>query len=248
MLKKTILEADKLFNKFDLTTVVVYPTEDNHCCISCHTNDDLVWMMVKNKDNGYDLKQFSFRTWSSIHSVISAFAPESLEIKAKNDKSDYPYALCVSNGTIKLNYFLQNYNLISNQSELHTEYKNKRINLNTIDESNAEELDESLVKDIVKISSLVNEETFRIGRDNDENYIYFGDENQSVDNGKICIGNIGGDCSWSSNMHFSVEYFANMYRALSNQNIKIKFMPSQIIMCGENDNVVKVCLLRGKNQ
>ena len=53
MLKETLYEADKLFNKFDLNTVVVYSSSDNHCCMSCHTNDDLAYLYVKNKSEGY---------------------------------------------------------------------------------------------------------------------------------------------------------------------------------------------------
>lgn len=246
VLKDTIIEADKLFNKFDLTTVVVYPSEDKHCCISCHTNDDLVWVFAKNNNYGYELNQFSFRTWSSIHSVISTFPNETLKIESEFDSSNYPQMLKVSSGRMKMNYFLQNFNLISNQPELLAEYEGKRINLNRLKEGNAEELDENIIKDIVRLSSLVNEKYFRIGRDS-ENYIYFGDENQSIDNGKIYIGDIGGENIWSSDMYFSVEYFASMFRALVNQNIKVRITPKQIIMLGEENNVTKICVLRGKS-
>lgn len=246
MLKETIIEADKLFNKFELSTVVVYSSDDNHCCMSCHTNDDLVWVFAKNNTDGYELNQFSFRTWSSIHSVISAFPFESLKITEELDSSNYPQMLRISSGRMKMNYYLQNYSLISNQPELLSEYEGKRINLNRLNEGNADELDENIIKDITRMSSLVNEKYFRIGRDT-ENYIYFGDENQSIDNGKIYIGNIGGENIWSSDMYFSVEYFASMFRGLNNQNIKVKITPKQIIMLGEENNVTKICVLRGKN-
>ena len=48
-------------------------------------------------------------------------------------------------------------------------------------------------------------------------------------------------------MYFSVDYFSAMYRSLMDCNIKIKFTPQQIIMIGENDNTIKVGILRGKN-
>lgn len=246
MLKETLIEADRLFNKFDLTTVVVYPSSDNHCCISCHTNDDLIWLFAKNNNSGYTTNQFAFRTWSSIHSVINSFSNDSLNIKIENDNSNYPQLLKVSNGRIKMNYYLQNYTFLSNQPELLSEYENKRINLNSLNEGNGDELDENLVKDITRLSALLNEKFFRIGKDT-ENYIYFGDENQSIDNGKIYIGDIGGDNLWLPEMYFSVEYFAAMFRSLHDQNIKIKFTPKQIIMYGNDNNVSKVVILRGKN-
>ena len=246
MLKETLIEADKLFNKFDLNTVVVYPSSDNHCCISCHTDDDLIWLFAKNNNEGYTINQFAFRTWSSIHSVISSFPNETLNIKIENDNSNYPQLLRIASGRIKMNYFLQNYTFLSNQPELLSEYENKRINLNYLNDSNGDELDDNIVKDITRLSALLNEKYFRIGKDS-ENYIYFGDENQSNDNGKIYIGNIGGYNEWLPEMYFSVEYFAAMFRSLNEQNIKIKFTPKQIIMFGNNNNVSKVVILRGKN-
>jgi hypothetical protein len=146
-----------------------------------------------------------------------------------------------------MTHYLQNYSFISNQSELLETYKNKKFCLGQLRDGNAEELDESLIKDICKLGGLLNEKFFRIGGDLGNNYIYFGDENQSVDSGKISIGNIGGLNTWKPEMHFSVEYFSAMYRALSDQNVKIKITPQQIVMVGENDNTNKVAILRGKN-
>ena len=251
MLKNTLIEADRLFNKFDLETVVVYPSEDNHCCISCHTNDDLVYVFIKNKANDYTTKEFAIRNWSSIHSIIGSFynaeTSDSFKINVEKDSSDYPNVLKIANGRIKMTHYLQNFSFISNQSELLETYKNKKFCLGQLRDGNAEELDESLIKDICKLGGLLNEKFFRIGGDLGNNYIYFGNENQSVDSGKISIGNIGGLNTWKPEMHFSVEYFSAMYRALSDQNVKIKITPQQIVMVGENDNTNKVAILRGKN-
>ncbi len=247
MLKETLYEADKLFNKFDLNTVVVYSSSDNHCCMSCHTNDDLAYLYVKNKSEGYTDKEFSIRSWNSIHSILSSFNnDDTLNIKVEKDSEFYPNVFKISQNRIKMTYFLQNYSFLSNQSELLDEYKNKKFELNKLTEGNADDLDESYVKDITKLSSLTNEKYFRIGG-SDNNYIYFGDENQSIDNGKIDIGNIGGYNQWKNEMYFSVDYFSAMYRSLMDCNIKIKFTPQQIIMIGENDNTIKVGILRGKN-
>lgn len=248
MLKNTLIEADKLFNKFDLETVVVYPSSDSHCCISCHTNDDLAYLYVKNKNEGYTTKEFGLRNWSSIHSIIGSLSnnENSLSIKVENDTSDYPSVFKLTNGRIKMTYFLQNYSFISNQNELLEEYKNKKFELGQLREGNADELNESYIKDISKLSALLSEKYFRIGG-NVDNYIYFGDENQSIDNGKIDIGTIGGYNQWKSEMYFSVEYFVAMYRSLLDCDVKIKFTPQQIIMIGENENIIKVAILRGKN-
>lgn len=246
MLKETLFEADKLFNKLNLETVVVYSSSDNHCCMSCHTDDDLAYVYTKNKKEGYTTKEFAIRSWSSIHSVINSFDNENLNIKIEKDDSDYPNLLKINNGRVKMTYYLQNYSFLSNQNELLETYNNKKFELGQLKEGNAEELDESYVRDITRLSGLLSEKYFRIGGDS-ENYIYFGDENQSIDNGKIHIGNIGGYNQWKPEMYFSVEYFSAMYRSLADQNIKVKFTPQQIIMIGENDNAIKVAILRGKN-
>lgn len=251
MLKTTLFEADKLFNKFDLETVVVYPSDDGHCCMSCHTNDDLAYVYVKNKNSGYDTKEFAIRSWSSIHSIIGSFynteSAESFKINVEKDSSDYPSVLKIANGRIKMTHYLQNYTFLSNQSELLESYKNKKFQLGQLRDGNAEDLDEGYVKDICKLSGLLNEKFFRICGENGTNYIYFGDENQSVDNGKICIGNIGGLNQWKPEMHFSVEYFSAMYRSMADLDVKIKFTPQQIIMIGESETSTKVAILRGKN-
>lgn len=250
MLRKTLIEADKLFNKFDLHMVTVYSSAENHCCMSCKTNDDLVFLYVENKNDGYVSKEFSLRNWNSMHSIINSFYSEdddnSMKIKVETDESNYPNLMKITSGRLKMTYFLQNYNFISNQNDLKEEFDKKRFNLKKNIDGNADNLDATLVKDISKMSMLVNESYFRIGSENGQNYIYFGNENQSVDNGKILIGDIGGINNWKEDIYFSVEYFSSMYRSLSD-NIKIKFMPMQIIMTCETDDVVKVGIIRGKN-
>ena len=251
MLKTTLFEADKLFNKFDLETVVVYPSDDNHCCVSCHTNDDLAYVYIRNKADGYNTKEFAIRNWNAIHSIIGSFysaeSADTFKINVEKDSSEYPNVLKIANGRIKMTHYLQNYTFLSNQPELLETYKNKKFALGQLREGNAEELDESLIRDICKLGGLLNEKFFRIGGEAGNNYIYYGDENQSVDNGKISIGSIGGVNAWKSEMYFSIDYFSAMYRSLADQNVKVKIMPQQIVMIGENDNVTKVAILRGKN-
>lgn len=250
MLRETIIEADKLLNKFDLETVVVYPTEENHCCISCKTNDDIVYVYTENKKSGYDTQMFGLRNWSSMHSIISSFYnaddDTSMKMKIESDTDNYPVLIKISSGRLKMTYFLQNYSFVSNQSDLKESFEKRKFRLGKNIESNCDNLDESIVKDICKLSALTNEKYFRIGHNENGNYIYFGDENQSVDNGKIDIEDIGGINNWKDDMYFSVEYFSAMYRSLTDCNLMVKFAPTQIIMIGENDNVVKVGAIRGK--
>lgn len=249
MLRKTLIEADKLFSKFELETVVVYPSDDNHCCISCKTADDLAYVFVENKEDGYDYKQFGIRTWASIHAIISSFYNKeddtTFKLKVETDESLYPNLIKVSSGRLKMSYFLQNYGFISNQAEMKESFEKKRFKLGKSVISNGDNLNELIVKDILKLSTLTNEKYFRIGNTNGENYIYFGDEKLTVDNGRIDIGEIGGVNIWRDDMYFSVDYFCSMYRSL-NENLKIKFAPTQIIMISDSDEVIKVGALRGK--
>ena len=250
MLRQTLIEADKLFSKFDLETVVVYPSDESHCCMSCKTNDDLAYVFIENKSSGYDYKQFGIRSWASIHSIVNSFYSKdddkTMNLKIDTDESMFPTLMKITSGRLKMTYFLQNYSFISNQQELNESFEKKRFKLGKSIVGNGELMDESIVKDIMKLSSLTNEKYFRICHNDRDNYIYFGDENQSVDNGRINIGEIGGINNWKDDMYFSVDYFSAMYRSLIDDNLKIKFAPTQIIMIGENDNVIKVGALRGK--
>lgn len=250
MLRQTLLEADKLFSKFDLETIVVYPSDESHCCMSCKTNDDLAYVFVENKASGYDNKQFGLRNWTSVHSIISSFYSKdddkSMMMKLEFDQSLYPTLLKITSGRLKMTYFLQNYSFISNQQELNESFEKKRFKLGKSIVGNCDSLDESIVKDIMKLSSLTSEKYFRICHNDGDNYIYFGDENQSVDNGRINIGEIGGINNWKDDMYFSVDYFSAMYRSLVDDNLRIMIAPTQIIMIGENDNAIKVGALRGK--
>lgn len=250
MLRKTLIDADKLFCNFDLQMVVVYSSDENHCCMSCKTNDDLVFVYIESKNDGYISKDFSLRNWESMHQIIRSFYKDgdenSMKLNIETDENNYPYCMKISSGRLKMTYFLQNYNFISNQHDLNEEFKKKRFNLKKSIINNASSLDAEIIKDISKMSHLTGESCFRFGGQDGQNYIYFGNEHQSVDNGRIDIGNIGGINIWKDDMYFSVDYFTSMYRSL-NDNVKIMFSPVQIVMIGETDETVKIGIIRGKN-
>jgi hypothetical protein len=250
MLRQTLIEADSLFNKFDFETVVVYPSSSEHCCISCKTSDDLVYAFVEDKGEEYTTKMFGLRNWSSIHTIISSFYNKddesSLKIDIDTDDGGSPKVFNISSGRLKMKYFLQNYSFIVNQQDLKDKFDQRKFGLQHTLESNAGELTEDIVKDICRLSSLTNEKYFRITFKDGNNYIYFGDENQSVDNGSINIGNIGGTNIWKENTYFSVDYFSALFRSMYKDTIKVKFLPERILMASENDNAYRVGALRGK--
>ena len=74
----------------------------------------------------------------------------------------------------------------------------------------------------------------------------FGNENQTIDNGLIQISDIVENIEFKDNMYFSVEYFINMFKAMSiNEEYKIKVFPDKIVFCGRNDVTSKVGIVVG---
>lgn len=253
MLKEIMIDADKLLSKLDLNTVVVYSSQDNNCCISCHTDDDLAYVYVKSKNDGYVEKEFALRNWKTMHSILSSFySPESfndLKFKIGYDSENYPNKLDIKNGRLKMTHYLQTYSLIRNQDEMLDSYKKKKLALNQFNSSlSGDEIDDNVIKDIAKMSSLVNEKSFRINyKEGLGTYIYFGDENQSADNGSIIIDENETSNVYKSDIHFPVDYFIGVYKALSGDGFKIKFYSDKIVMVNEGDITSKVAIIRGKH-
>ncbi len=249
MLKETLVSADKLMSKIDLTTVVVYSSSTNNCCVSCHTNDDLVYVYVRNKSDGYVEKEFSLRSWDSIHSILGTFySPETfdkLKMNFKYNDENYPSMLEVKNGRLKMNYYLQNYSFLRNQQQLLDEYNKKKLALKPFTDDGVE-FEESLIKDISKLSSLTNEEYFKFYVNDLGTYICFGDENQSADNASIKISDEQ-IISPNEKTKFPVNYFINIFKSLMGNGFKIKLFSDKIIMCQEDDKFLKIGIIRGRN-
>ena len=249
MLKNTLINADKLLNKLNLTSVVVYSSSDNNCCISCHTDDDLAYVYVKNKSDGYVEKEFSLRNWDSIHSILGSFyTPETinnLKFNFKYDNENYPSMLEIKNGRLKMNYYLQNYSFIRNQQQLLDEYTKKKLALKPFNDD-GHNIDETVVKDMSKLSSLVNEEYFKFIVKNNGTYICFGDENQSADNASIMISEEQLITPRDKTM-FPVNYFINIYKSMQGKEFKIKLFSDKIIFVNEDEEYLKIAIVRGKN-
>lgn len=252
MLKKTLIDADKLLSKLELKTVVVYSSQNNNCCISCHSDDDLAYVFVKSNEEGYMEKEFSLRSWNSMHSIIGSFYnPETVDnfkLKMGYDSENYPNTIEFKNGRLKLTHFLQNYSLLRNQQELLADYTKKKIALNQFT-GDGDIIDDGIIKDVSRMSSLVNEKLFRINyKDGIGTYIYFGDENQSADNGSIIIDENVSTVQYKTDAYFPVDYFVGIYKAMSGNGFKMKFYNDKIIMINNGDITSKVAIIRSKHQ
>ena len=224
MFERELINADKLLSKFDTEGIVCYPSSDNHCCFSSITNDGLVYLYSKDKQENYQLKEFGIRKWSPIHSIIDMRNPEdesSFIVQVENDEFGYPKLINFGVHRVKMTHYLQNYTFLSNQPDLLGLYKQRKFELIRA------------VSDITqRISSQV--------------HLYFGDENQSIDYARLELAYIDPSTVWKNDTYFSVDYFAQLYRAMGVDNVKIKFTPSQIIMMSEDEDSLRIGILRGK--
>lgn len=244
-MKNILLETDKLFSKLELESVVMYPNDIGNACVSCHTNDDLAYVFVQSKKIDYTYKEFAFRNWSSIHSVISSFwgNMEELKISVFMDKNDYPQRLNISNNRINMNYYLQNYSFISNQQDLLNVYKKKKFQLGNIQDGFLG-LTQDIVKDINRMSSLTLEKQFYLKTSVNGTYVVFGDENQTVDNGSIKVSDES-LLNVDKSFNFNIDYFLKIYSALCGNDFKCRFLKDKIVMTSETDEFLKVAIIRG---
>lgn len=244
MLKDTLLQSDSLLNKLDMTTIVVYPSKNNNCCVSCHTNNDLVYTFIKSKSSDYNEKEFAIRNWSSLHNILNSF--DDINLKIYYDSESYPTFFELKNNRIKMKYYLQNFTFTKNQSDMYEEYSKKKISLGVINDGII--IDSDVIKDIACLSSLTKEKWFRLKSDNNKLYIYFGDENQSIDNGSILISDDYYIDDIKDDVYFSIDYFINIYKSLYDEKyFKIKILSDKIIYTYEDENYIKVAILRGKH-
>lgn len=243
-MKNILLEADKLFSKLELENVVMYPNDMGNACLSCCTNDDLTYVFVLSKSNDYTTKEFSFRNWASIHSVISSFWGNinELNIDVDNDKNNYPQRLKISNSRINMNYYLQNYSFISNQQDLLNIYKKKKFCLASIKDGFTD-LTTDIVKDINRMSSLTLEKQFHI-KCKDGTFIVFGEETHTVDNGSVKISD-DNLLNVDKSFNFNIDYFLKLYASLNGDNFICRFLNDKIIMTNETETFLKVAIIRG---
>ena len=249
MLEKVFLDVNKLFNKFEFKPVVVYQSATKHCCISCRTFDDKVFAYAESNEDGYEDKEFAIRDWSIMNSILGTFSGDNedkLKVKLVYNDYNYPHLATFSAGRLKVNHYLQSYNMISSQQDLLNNYSKKKLNLKEFSGEGDNYITDEVVKNISKMSSLLGEKTFRLKSTNEGIFALFGNENQTIDNGLIQISDIVENIEFKDNMYFSVEYFINMFKAMSiNEEYKIKVFPDKIVFCGRNDVTSKVGIVVG---
>lgn len=249
MINNAFIYADDLFSKFELEGVVCYPSADKHCCLSCTTNDGLVFLYNKDKQDNYTLKEFGLRKWSPIHAILDMRDYEdndSISITPEEDEFGFPKILYFQVGKVRMTHYLQNYTFISNQTDLLNLYKQKKFELIKAKDSIKQSLSKEVVKTAGRMATMLNEKFFRIGGASGSNYLYFGDENQSIDFAKLDLGNIGGISTWKNDTYFSYDYFSQLYRAMGSDNVRINVTPTQIIMMADDEKSLKIGILRGK--
>lgn len=249
MLGKMFNTANKLFSKFvDFQPVVVYPSSSGHCCISCRTMDDKVFAYAESVQDGYKEKEFAIRNWGIINSLLGVFSNDldNLSVQLKYNSNDYPHLAIFSTKDMKINHYLQSYNMISNQSDLLNAYNKRKLNLKTYDGEGDTFFTDEVVKNIGRLSSLLDAITFKIVSNNDGIFVVFGQENQTIDNGVIKLSDPIENFQIKDNIQFSVVYFLNIYKALcSEDNFRMKVLNDKIIFCSQNDVATKVCILVG---
>ena len=249
MLEKTLINADKLFSKFDTEGIVCYPSTDNHCSFSSITDDGLVYLYSKDKQENYELKEFGLRKWTPIHSMIDMRNPEdenSFIVNVENDEFGYPKIMYFDVNRVKMTHYLQNYTFLSNQQDLLNLYKQKKFELTRAAKDITQTLPKEDIRSLGRLSTMLNEKFFRINRISSQVYFYFGDENQSIDCARLELNYLDPSSVWKNDTYFSFDYFAQLYRAMGTDNVKLKLTPSQIIMMSDDENSLQVGILRGK--
>lgn len=251
MLEKVLADLSKSFTRTDVKTVVCHPSDDNRLRVSCHTDDKQLYIYGESKDTNWNEKEFAFRDWTSISSIISSFynsdEPESCVMKLEKNDEDYPSVLKVKNGSMKLTHYLQNYTFISKQDDLLVAYKGKRFTLKSLDKDYMEEFTQDTMSRVSKLSSLTGEKYFKVKKDGDGLFFCFGDESKTIDNAKICVQTKYDVPFTDKDLYFSVDYLGIAFGALKDSK-KMKFDGGTIVICGDNDVTTKVIALVGKKE
>lgn len=249
MLEKMFLDVNKLFSKFEFKPVVVYPSSTFHCCISCRTFDDKVFVYAESNEDNYEEKEFAIRDWSVMSSILGTFSGENeekMKVKLAYNDYNYPHLATFTSGRLKVNHYLQSYNMVSSQQDLLANYTKKKLNLKEFSGEGDDYITEEIVKNISKMSSLLSEKNFRLKNTSEGIFVLFGNENQTIDNGLIKISDKEENIEFKDNMYFSVEYFINMFKAMAvNDEYKIKVFTDKIVFCGKNDISSKVGIVVG---
>lgn len=244
MLKNVLNDINKTFNKLDMKMIVVH-SNDNHLRVSCHTDDKQMYIFVESNENNWDEKEFAFRDYSAISSLMSSLSDD-VSIKIKNNEEGYPYVLNIKNSYMNMTHYLQNYTFINRQDDLLNEYKGKKFQLKSVEENTMPDFNRDLMRQIMKLSSLTNETLFKVGMEDNGLYFYFGDEEKTIDNAKICVCKDYQEEFKNKGLMFNVNNLNLAFNSLYDQNIKIRYDGGTIVLSGDNDVSRKVIALVGK--
>ena len=247
MLKEMLYNLTKSFMKTDCKTIVCHPG-DGHLRISSTTDDKQLYIFAESIANGWNNKEFAFRDWQSVASIISSFYSDTCEMKLECDDQDYPNILRIKNGSMKMTHYLQNYTFISRQDDLLNSYRGKKFTLKSVDTNTFENFDSDVMSKISKLSNLTGEKCFKIKKEGNDVYFTFGDETKTIDNGKVLIQSNYTQPFTDSNLYFSVDYLNIAVNSLKDQDMKIKYDGKSLQLSGQDVISKKVMVIIGKKE
>lgn len=253
MLKTILNDLVKSFVKTDCKTVVCHSSDNGNLRISTTTDDKQMYIYTESVEGGWNTKEFAFRDWSAISSIISSFYdsenPDKCVMTLDKDSEDYPNVLNVKNGRMKMTHYLQNYTFISRQDDLLNAYKGKKFHLKAPTVGYIDTFDIDTMRSVSKLSSLTGEKLFRIGMEGTGLYFYFGDETKTIDNAKICVCENYEHSYVDKGLKFSVDYLNIAFNSLRTHNdVKMKIDGGTIVVSGSNDISNKVVAVIGKKE
>ena len=247
MLKSMLNDLTRSFMKTDCKTIVCHPSSDGNLRISSVTDDAQLYIYAESIATGWDKKEFAFRDWSSVASIISAFnGTEGFDIKLQCNDEDYPYLMKAKNKHMSMAHYLQNYTFISRQDDLLNSYKGRKFTLKSLDQNYMPNFNATTMSEISKLASLTGEKSFRVKKEGNDLYFCFADETKTIDNGKIKVEENYSFQFTDKGLFFNVDYLNIAFNSLKDQNVMMKFDGGMITVCGSNDVSKKVIAIVGK--
>lgn len=254
MLKTMLYDLTKSFMKTDCKTIVCH-SGNGHLKISSSTDDKQLFIYAESVADGWDCKEFAFRDWASVSSIISSFydvnEPDNCSMLLSKNDEDYPTMLKVKTGRMEMIHYLQSYTFISKQEDLHNAYKAKRFNAKQIEDGDTnilKDFNADLMSKLSKLSAMTGEKSFKIKKDGTNIYFCFGDETKTIDNGKILVQSDYTGTFVDRDLYYNVDYLGIAVNSLKKQNMKIKIDGSLITISGKNDISTKVMVVMGKKE
>lgn len=249
MIKDILVEANKTLGRFNFKTVVMFP-KDNHCCLSAVTEDSLCYYSIMSKEP-YNHKEFAFRDWNNITSLLGtfhdAFDENAFQIDIKVNEEDYPNIIEFVNGRMKYKHYLQSYSFISKQEDMLTNYKRKKFTLKALEENYVPDVNIKDLAQLSRISNVLNEKYFHFEQDDaNDLYVCYGDSEISADNAKVLIQENYEKMDFDKTDLFYSQYLTETAKGFNGADFKIQVKPNMIVICSENDTAIKVIAIKSK--